>query len=143
MFCKEQAAQLCGIKPDIEEAGATLTFIGNGNPGFARDFKESFAPGCTVLTDPSSASYALLGAKRGMWATLSPRSWPAGIRAMRLGFRQTLTRGHAYLLGGVAVVDTAGAVKWTYLSRFAGDHPAPAQILAALWKLGKERMSFT
>ena len=143
MFCKEQAAQLCGFKQDIEAAGATLAFIGNGNPRFARDFKASFAPECTVLTDPSIASYALLGAGQGIWATLSPRSWPAGIRAMLLGFRQTRTRGHAYLLGGVAVVDTAGAVRWRYLSRFAGDHPASAQILEAVRGLGKDGMSST
>ena len=52
MFCKEQAAQLCGIKQDIEAAGATLAFIGNGSAAFARDFKDSFVPGCVALTDP-------------------------------------------------------------------------------------------
>ena len=134
---------MCGIRREIEAAGASLVFIGNGNTTFARDFKDHFATECTILTDPSSASYALLGAGRGMWATLSPRSWPAGIQAMRLGFRQTRTKGHAYLLGGVAVVDTAGAVRWKYLSRFAGDHPAPAQILVALRALGRDGMSFT
>ena len=140
MFCKEQAAQLCGIRQDIEAAGATLVFIGNGEPAFAREFKDSFAPDCVVLTDPSTASYAVLGAKRGIWASLSPRSWPAGIRAMRAGFRQTRTRGRARLLGGVAILDSSGKVRWRYLSRFAGDHPGPAELLAALRSLGKARM---
>jgi hypothetical protein len=123
---------LRGIKNEIEAAGARLVFIGNGDPAFARDFKGSWVPDCEVLTDPSTASYALLGAKRGAWAVWSPRSWPAGLRAVRGGFRQTRTQGHAYLLGGVAIVDSGGLVRWRYLSRFAGDHPHPTQVLAAL-----------
>jgi hypothetical protein len=37
-----------------------------------------------------------------------------------------------YLLGGVAVVDSKGVVKWSYVSGIAGDHPGPAEIVAAL-----------
>lgn len=132
MFCKEQAAQLRGIKKEIEAAGARLVFIGNGSTAFARHFQETLVPDCEVLTDPSTASYALLGARRGAWAVWSPRSWPAGLRAVRGGFRQTRTQGHAYLLGGVAILDSDGAVRWTYVSRYAGDHPHPAQVIAAV-----------
>jgi len=128
---------LRGIKKEIEAAGARLAFIGNGDPASARDFKEKWVPDCEVLTDPSTASYALLGARRGTWATLSPRSWPAGLRAIRGGFRQSRTQGHAYLLGGVAILDSGGVVTWRYLSRFAGDHPEPRKIVAALKRQGK------
>jgi hypothetical protein len=123
---------LRGIKKDIEAAGARLVFIGNGDLAFARQFRDSLVPDCEVLTDPSTASYALLGARRGRWVTLTPRSWPAGLRALRAGFRQSRTQGHAYLLGGVAVVDSSGVVRWSYRSRFAGDHPSPTEILAEL-----------
>ncbi len=132
MFCKQQAEQLCGIKKDIEAAGARLVFIGNGETAFARDFRDTLVPDCEVLTDPAMASYALLGARRGRWVTLTPRSWPAGLRALRAGFRQSRTQGHAFLLGGVAIVDSTGVIRWSYLSRFAGDHPSPAEILGAL-----------
>ncbi len=121
-----------GIKNEIEAAGARLVFIGNGDPAFARTFKEEWAPDCEVLTDPSTASYALLGARRGAWAVWSPRSWPAGLRAIRGGFRQSRTQGYAYLLGGVAILDSGGVARWRYLSRFAGDHPEPRKIVAAL-----------
>src|SRR5258708_38430970 len=123
MFCKEPAAQLRGIKKEIEAAGARLVVIGNGNTAFARNFKETWVPDCEVLTDPSTASYALLGARRGAWAVWSPRSWQAGIRAVRGGFRQTRTQGQPYLLGGVTLPDSGGAVRWTYGSRYAGDPP--------------------
>ena len=56
-----------GIKNEIEAAGARLVFIGNGATAFARRFRDTFAPDCEVLTDPLTASYALLGARRGIW----------------------------------------------------------------------------
>ncbi len=127
-----------GIKNEIEAAGARLVFIGNGDPSFARDFKETRVPDCEVLTDPSTASYALLGARRGMWTTFTPRSWPAGLRALGGGFRQSRTRGHAYLQGGVAIVDSSGVVRWSFVSRFAGDHPSPGEILAELRRAVRE-----
>ena len=127
-----------GIKNQIEAAGARLVFIGNGDTTFARQFKETLVPDCEVLTDPSTASYAMLGARRGIWTTLTPRSWPAGLRALRGGFRQSRTQGHAFLQGGVAIVDSSGAVRWGYVSRYAGDHPSPAEIVAMLRQaLGK------
>jgi hypothetical protein len=132
MFCKQQAAQLCRIKKEIEAAGARLVFIGNGDLASARHFRDSQVPDCELLTDPSAASYALLGTRRGAWATLTPRSWPAGFSALRGGFRQTRTQGHAFLLGGVAIVDSSGVVRWSYVSRFAGDHPSPGEVVAAL-----------
>ena len=141
MFCKEQAAQLRGIKKEIEAAGARLVFIGNGNTASARNFKETWVPDCEVLTDPSTASYALLGARRGAWAVWSPRSWPARLRAVRGGFRQTRTQGQPYLLGGVAILDSGGAVRWTYVSRYAGDHPDPAQVVAAVNRAVREPAS--
>src|SRR5260370_25823863 len=138
MFCKEQAAQLRGIKKEIEAAGARLVFIGKGNRASARNFKETWVPDCEVLTDPSTASYALLGARRGAWAVWSPRSWQAGLRAVRGGFRQTRTQGQPYLLGGGTILDSGRAVRWTYVRRDAGDHPDPAQVVAAVKRAVRE-----
>jgi AhpC/TSA antioxidant enzyme len=132
MFCKEQAAQLRGVKQEIEAAGARLVFIGNGNTAFAQHFKETQVPDCEVLTDPSTASYALLGARRGFWTTWTPRALPATLRAIGHGFRQSRTQGHAFQQGGVAIVDSSGVVRWSYVSRFAGDHPTPAVVVDAL-----------
>jgi hypothetical protein len=91
-----------------------------------------------VLTDPWTASYALLVAPRGIWITLTPRSWPAILRALRGGFGQSRTQGHAFQQGGVAIIDSSGWVRWSYVSQFAGDHPLPTEIVARLWQaLGK------
>jgi hypothetical protein len=126
---------LRGIKKDIEAAGARLIFIGNGSTDFARHFKKTLAPDCEVLTDPSTASYELLGARRGFWTTWTPRSLPATVRALRHGFRQSRTQGHAYLQGGVAIVDSTGTVRWSFVSRFAGHHPSPELIVARLQRV--------
>jgi len=123
---------LRGVKNEIEAAGARLVFIGNGNTAFARHFKETFVPDCEVLTDPSTATYALLGTRRGLWTTWTPRSLPATIRALRHGFRQSRTQGHAHLQGGVAIVDSTSVVGWSFVSRFAGDHPSPEYVVATL-----------
>jgi AhpC/TSA antioxidant enzyme len=126
---------LRSIKKEIEAAGARLVFIGNGNAAFARHFKEMFAPDCEVLTDPSTATYALLGARRGFWTTWTPRSLPATLRALRHGFRQSRTQGHAFLQGGVAIVDATGVVRWSFVSRFAGHHPSPEEIVVRLQRV--------
>lgn len=141
MFCKEQAAQLRAAKPEIEATGARLFFVGNGDVAFARDFKASFVPDCVVLTDPSTTSYGLLGTKRGIRTTLSPSTWVAALRAMKSGFRQSKTRGEARLLGGAAIIDSKGQVRWRYLSRFAGDHPSTAAVLDALRATSKSRQA--
>jgi hypothetical protein len=132
VLCKEQAAQLRAIKSGIEAQGAHLVFIGSGATAFASHFQATFVPDCQVFTDPSAASYALLGAHSGVWNTLSPRSWPALLHALRGGFWQSHTQGHAFLQGGIAIMDSQGVIRWHYASQFAGDHPSPAQILAQL-----------
>ena len=124
-----------GIKKEIEAEGARLVFIGNGNTAFARHFKETFAPDCEVLTDPSTATYELLGARRGFWTTWTLRSLPATLHALRHGFRQSHTQGHAFLQGGVAIVDSTGAVRWSFVSRFAGHHPSSSKIIATLQRV--------
>ena len=127
-----------GIKNEIEAAGARLVFIGNGATAFACHFRDAFVPDCEVLTDPWTASYALLGARRGIWITFTPRSWPAILHALRGGFGQSHTQGHAFQQGGVAIIDSSGRVRWSYVSQFAGDRPYPGEIVAMLWQaLGK------
>jgi hypothetical protein len=123
---------LRGIKNQIEASGASLVFIGSGGIVFARHFQATLVPDCKVFTDPSAASYMLLGAHSGIWNTLSPRSWPAILHALRGEFWQSRTQGHAWLQGGVAIMDAHSVVKWSYVSQFAGDHPSGVQILAQL-----------
>jgi len=118
--------------PDIEAQGASLAFIGNGSPRAAAWFKKKFVPSATVLTDPELASYRVIGARSGVFNTLGPRTWGAGVRALRSGARQSSVRGHPFQQGGVLVMAPGDVVVYSYLSHRAGDHPSVADVLTAL-----------
>jgi hypothetical protein len=132
LFCKEQTAEFRARRDDIERRGARLAFIGNGGVRYAGGFRDEFCPDCTVLTDPSLASYRLIGARRGVVNTLGPLAWVAGIRALARGARQQRTQGSPFQQGGVLVVTPGDALAYTYLSKVAGDHPPVDQVIAAI-----------
>ena len=119
--------------PEIRRRGAELVFIGNGNRHFAEGFKRDHGIECPLYVDTKRESYRALGMKRGLAATLgSPAAWRNMLRALKGGFRQGPTRGDAWQLGGVLVVEPGGRVAYRHLSNAAGDHPPPAEVMAAL-----------
>ena len=132
LYCREQAVEMTAAIPDIEAQGASLAFIGNGSPRAAAWFKKKFVPSATVLTDPDLASYRVIGARSGVFNTLGPRTWGAGVRALRSGARQSSVRGHPFQQGGVLVMAPGDVVVYSYLSHRAGDHPSVADVLTAL-----------
>ena len=135
LYCREQAVEMTAAIPDIEAQGASLAFIGNGSPRAAAWFKKKFVPSATVLTDPELASYRVIGARSGVFNTLGPRTWGAGVRALRSGARQSSVRGHPFQQGGVLVMAPGDVVVYSYLSHRAGDHPSVADVLTALGRV--------
>ena len=133
MFCREQAVQLHRESATIGKKGARLVFIGNGNRHFASAFKEEFGITEPVYVDTKRESYRAFEMKRGVIDTIaSPSAWKNMGRALGSGFRQGMVKGDAWQLGGVLVVRPGGAIAYRYLSNDAGDHPDPAEVLAAL-----------
>ena len=133
MFCREQAAQLHREIGRIRERGGELVFIGNGNRHFAAAFKNDRGITAPIYVDTKRESYRALGMKRGFFATLgNAASWRNTARALKSGFRQGLTRGDAWQLGGVLVVRPGGEIAFRYLSSAAGDHPPIEAVIAAL-----------
>ena len=118
--------------PAIREAGADIAFIGNGLPLMAADFQKSHPVDAPVLVDPERKAFAAAGLRRGARATMNFRTVRNAVRAFRGGHRQGRTQGDPWQQGGVLLVDTDGQVRWRYVSREAGDHPSPAEILAAI-----------
>src|SRR5579884_660742 len=98
----------------------------------ARAFADETKLEVPLYTDPSLATYALAGLKRGVLATLSLRGLGHARRAMRKGFRQTATRGDAFQQGGALVVARGGEVRYAHRDREAGDLASNDEILAAL-----------
>ena len=70
--------------------------------------------------------------RRGRTEILSPRLFSNAARALQAGYRQNSVEGDPWQLGGVFVVRPGGELLYAYRSREAGDHPEPADLLAAL-----------
>ena len=116
----------------LQNRGAHVAIIGNGQPMHARMFAEDERVPFTLWVDPEMNAYRAAGLRRGMRAVLSRRSAGHMARAMRSGFRQSKTQGDPWQLGGVFVIDPQGRSWFEHHSREAGDHAATDEILAAL-----------
>lgn len=135
MFCKQQVAQLRDYVPRIHEAGAELVVVGNGSPEHARWFIEDTGVDVPLYTDPTLKVYEAADARSGLLTSLNPGAIIAAVRTMLAGFRQSKTMGHGFQQGGVLVITSDGDVPYHYVSRHAGDHPDPEEIITALQRL--------
>ena len=130
-------------RSEIERAGASLVFVGNGSTTLARRFRERHVPGCTVLTDSSLNSYRQLGLRRGVMATLGPKSLLAGLRSSAQGHRQTALEGDPWQQGGLFVIVPGGELIFEQQNQDAGDRPQLDAALAALrsWSASNQAAS--
>jgi hypothetical protein len=131
MFCREQAAQLRGIRGDAEKLG-NLTIIGNGSPAHARDFRKTHGKGLRSMVDPHKQTYKVLGMRHGFRYTINAASVMRGAQTTARGFFQAETQGDAFQQGGTLVLARGGRPVFFYRSRFAGDHPSLEEVMAAL-----------
>jgi len=95
-------------------------------------FREDFGLDCPVPVDPDLRAYRAAGLRRGRVELLSPRVPLNALRAVQAGSRQTGIQGDPWQLGGVFVIRPGGELSYRYVSREAGDHPAPDDILRGL-----------
>lgn len=119
--------------PELRAAGGDLVLVGSGSPAFAAGFHEAQKLGdIRLFCDEELRSYALAGFRRGLFDLLHPRAAVNYVRALRSGARQGKNQGDGLQQGGAMVVLSDGSMPWKFVSRAAGDHPAPEVILAAL-----------
>ncbi|MDQ6692527.1 MAG: AhpC/TSA family protein [Candidatus Dormibacteraeota bacterium] len=114
---------MAGRKAEIERAGARLVFVGNGSPKFAASFADREVPGCLVLTNPSLDVYRALNLKRGVLATLGPKSILAGAAATLRGRTQTAVQGDPWQQGGLVLMMPDGRLPFIQRNQSAGDRP--------------------
>ncbi len=115
--------------------GFELVIVGSGAPMFAAAFAERIGLDTPILVDPSLAAFAAGEFKRPILGFWRPGLWAAVWRAARAGHRQGRTRGDALQLGGVLVIDAesrGATVLFRHISNYAGDHPKPERVLAAI-----------
>ena len=118
--------------PELTRLGAKLAFVGNGNVGYARAFKEDQGVTAPLYVSPDLSAYDALGFEKGMGSTFAPATFGHAARALVGGFRQGAVEGAPFQQGGVALVLPDGTVPWLYRSAEAGDHPDEAVILDAV-----------
>lgn len=136
MFCREQVAQLRDVAPEIEALGARLAAVGNGNPAQARAFAAERRLPFALYTDSRLGSYRAAGLRRGLATTFNLDTARHAARALAGGHFQGLTQGDPWQQGGTFVVGKGGApLALAHVAETGGDHPAPADLVAAVRSL--------
>jgi hypothetical protein len=121
------------IEPELAKKNATIVPIGNGGPSFIKGFREKTGLTGLVYTDPSRKTFDAAALVRTVRNFLHPGGLVASVRAASKGFLPgAKVQGDALQLGGVLVVRPPDRVSFHYASRYVGDHPSNAEILAAL-----------
>ncbi len=134
LFCRQQVAEMQPIEARLLDLGADLVVVGHGTVEEARAFRDEMGLRCRVFTDPSREVFCALGLPRGVGTLLRPSVAVRAVMALGQGFRQTATAGDALQQGGVVVFERGGRQLFRFVSRAAGEHPAPQEILDVLEK---------
>lgn len=106
--------------------------IGCGSPEHIRGFREATRYRGHLYTDPSLEIFNAAGLASGWSRTFHPRTLLKGVRAFASGFRQGVRRGNPVQQGGTFVLGPGARTRYEWRDRFAGDHPALGDVLAAL-----------
>jgi len=123
---------LTNALPEIHGRGGELVVVGCGPPEHIAGFREATGYAGPLVTDPSLRTFQAAGLAYGWRRTFGPRTVLKGIRAFARGFRQGARRGDPFQQGGTFVLGPGDRVCFEWRDRFAGDHPALREVLAAL-----------
>ena len=123
---------------DFDRAGATLVAIGQGRGEAATRFCAKLQVGYPCLGDVERKSFEAFEFPRGSWSEVT---WEPLLRDPRKGipriFQADLEGARAEgsdvkQLGGVAVVDPTGRVRFRYRQKTSADLVAPEELLRAV-----------
>jgi prostamide/prostaglandin F2alpha synthase len=126
--------QLHRDRDKFEQAGVSLTLIGQATPRHADHFRRRMDIELPVLADEDRASYKAAGAKMATTSELlGPKVVAKGIsNALTKGVVQGRVIGNAAQLGGTMLVKPDGSVAWSHMSEDAGDNASSEEILEAV-----------
>jgi hypothetical protein len=110
-----------------------LVFISMEGPERTAAFKARHGIPHRFICDPEEKLYEVFGIPNGsILQLIGPKSMTRGIRATLKGNLNRRPAANPSRLSGAAVVDTLGRIRWSFVGRFAGDHPSPQEISNAL-----------
>ncbi len=121
----------------VDALGAQVVAIGQGTAAEAGRICARMGIGFPCLGDPEKATYRAWGLRRAGWREIVLDPMREGNAAIKAGYRVSIAGSlmrHSdwFQLPGVAIVDTAGVVRWLHRARHSGDVPSPATVLDAL-----------
>lgn len=119
----------------LQALGARVIAVGTGSASQARRLMDT-GTSFPCLVDPEARLYRVLGFPRVGWrALLSATTFLNYWRAWRRGARQGAITGDPRQLSGVAILDTAGRLRWRHVSRTIGDYPSLTEVAAEVGRL--------
>lgn len=123
---------------EFEKRGARLVAVGQGSEEETARYCGEYARGFPCLGDPDRSSYRALGLRRGDWWSVVVKPFftdtRESLRLVRnadLGASQ-LEASDVLQLGGVAIVDRAGVLRFLHVAETTADIPSNEEICAAL-----------
>jgi peroxiredoxin len=120
--CSQQVDFFVPHLPRLDALGVRTVLVGNGAPqfigGFVARHKLDGYP-LVLVTDPTLRVYQLAGFDRSLWRTLGPVALAHELAARARGYFSTQKEGDILQQGGVAVMDSAGIVRFAAASEYA------------------------
>lgn len=107
--------------------------VTQGDAKQAQALCERFDAPFPCLADPRRQGYRAFGLKRGSWwEVIGPAAVRRGMQAARKGHHIEKVVGDVRQLPGTFIIDGTGTVRYARYARHSGDHPATAELIAAL-----------
>lgn len=137
LFCFEHATSVLAQRGELERDGVQLVFVGNGNPGHAREFMAEYDLTTGVYTDPSRRLYTALEMRHGVSRTLNVQTARHARRAYQSGHRQRGVKGDPWQQGGNVAVAANGSVLAVERASVAGEQIPVRNLVEALVTRGR------
>ncbi|MFL5812498.1 MAG: AhpC/TSA family protein [Bdellovibrionia bacterium] len=131
--CRSHAQDVWENREKLQQNGARIIFIGNGQSSYIEKFRADFNLGdAPIYTDPTLRAFELGGFKRGLSHVMNVESVKNGLELMSEGHRNgnpfSSKTGNNWQLGGVIVVHPGTRVTYHYISEALGDTPEAGEI---------------
>jgi hypothetical protein len=121
------------VYEEVRSAGADIVAVGMGRPDMAADFKGKFDIPFRLLVDTEQETYRALDIKRGSLLDVAgPRVWGSALKSFLRGTTAAPTTLDVQQLGGVAIIQPGGRIKFIYRSKTSDDNLPPERLLDEL-----------
>lgn len=137
-MCREEAAELSSLKPQLEERGVPLVAVVKENIGTEiQDFRPHFAG--DIYIDEQKHFYGPLQRRMGGLGFIRLGVWQNFVRAWRSGYQGNMN-GEGFILGGVFVIGPGNqGILLEHREKEFGDKVDIADVLEAVKQITPEK----